>query len=981
MLKKSLSKKVLSLVLCLSICLTLFGMTTGAANAAAAASVTDTQRDTIYRLTSIFENSTTELQYTYIENIGDGRGYTFGFPGFCSGTYDGTMFLKKYKALNPNNTLVKYIPTFEYIDSLPHPGGLCSVTTGLEKFPADFRACGSDPAFKQAQRDLVDELYWNPSQVAANEVGAKYPITCGELYDSFINHGEDGARDIINQTNRAVGKISNGTDEKTWLNKFLSIRLGILQADSTWSDAVDRVKVYQKLLNTDNNVNLTRPITVTCYGDTFTISGDTVTPPPISDTSLAFNKPVTFSGQQEGNEATHAVDGDTSTRWSSQVFPQWITVDLGNLYNVNKTEVVPYMDRAYRFKVEASTDGSNYTQIVDRTANTTGGSSIANTFTGTNARYVKLTVTGCYNDTTDWASISEFRVFGDTVTPPPTSDTSLASNKPLTFSGQQEGNEATHAVDGDTSTRWSSQVFPQWINVDLGAVYNVSKTEVVPYMDRAYQFKVEVSTDGSKYTQVVDRTANTTGGSSIANTFTGTNARYVKLTVTGCYNDPTDWTSISEFRVFGDTATPPPPPSEPTTGYSYLTAMANQSIVCADNYGNDPLIANRTSAGDWESFQIINNSDGTISLLSKVNGKYVCADLNQGAKLVARSSVIDAWEKFQKVAQADGTIALKALANNQYVCCDLNLGAVLYANRAAVGGAWETFAVTNVNDPSTPPTTDPDFKPVVLGYVPTWSFNCYKTLDLSKMTHICIAFAEPDSNGNLSLGVSDSDINGCVSRAHAANVKVLLSLGGGAGNPNYKNLLTAKNRGAFCDKIVQYMNKYKLDGIDVDLEINQYNNIDSNWEPFVNDLYSRLKPQGKLLTAAVADWEGDLLPKTAFSKFDLVNIMAYEDYQAAVRNLDYFVNKKGVDRKKAVLGIAFFGYTSSGQYIGYKDIIAKYPDAWNVDSYAGIKYVGAASVAKQTLLGKQYGGVMIWDMSLDASGDRSLLKVIGNNIK
>ncbi|MGB8450922.1 MAG: chitosanase [Anaerocolumna sp.] len=841
MLKKLLSKKVLSLILCFSICLTLFGMTSAAANAATTATVTDIQKDTIYRLTSIFENSTTELQYTYIENIGDGRGYTFGFPGFCSGTYDGTMFLKKYKALNPNNTLVKYIPTFEYIDSLPHPDGLCSVTTGLEKFPADFQACGSDPDFKQAQHDLVDELYWNPSQVAANEVGAKYPVTCGELYDSFINHGEDGARDIINQTNKAVGKIINGTDEKTWLDKFLSIRLGILQSDSTWSEAVDRVKVYQKLLNTDNNVNLARPIKVTCYGDTFTISGDTVTPPPTSDTSLAFNKPVTFSGQQEGNEATHA-------------------------------------------------------------------------------------------------------------------------------------------VDGDTSNRWSSQVFPQWINVDLGAVYNINKTEVVPYMDRAYQFKVEVSADGTNYTQVVDRTANTTGGPSIANTFTGINARYVKLTVTGCDGDTTDWTSISEFRVFGDTATPPPS-SEPETGYSYLTAMANQSIVCAENYGDDPLIANRTSAGDWESFQIINNSDGTISLLSKVNGKYVCADLNQSAKLIARSSTIDTWEKFQKVTQADGTIALKAMANNQYVCCDLNLGAVLYANREAVGGAWETFIVTNVNDTDPTQPTDPDFKPVVLGYIPTWSFNCYKTVDLSKLTHICIAFAEPDTNGNLSLDVSDSDINGCVAMAHAANVKVLLSLGGGSGNPNYKNLLTSKNRAAFCDKIVQYMNKYKLDGVDVDLEINQYNNIDSNWEPFVNDLYSRLKPQGKLLTAAVADWEGDLLPKTAFSKFDLVNIMAYEDYQAAVRNLDYFVNKKGVDRQKAVLGIAFFGYTSSGQYIGYKDIIAKYPDAWNVDSYAGIKYVGAASVAKQTLLGKQYGGVMIWDMSLDASGDRSLLKVIGTNIK
>ncbi len=79
--------------------------------------------------------------------------------------------------------------------------------------------------------------------------------------------------------------------------------------------------------------------------------------------------------------------------------------------------------------------------------------------------------------------------------------------------------------------------------------------------------------------------------------------------------------------------------------------------------------------------------------------------------------------------------------------------------------------------------------------------------------------------------------------------------------------------------------------------------------------------------------------------------------------------------------MAFFGYTSSGEYIGYKDIIAQYPDAWNVDSYAGIHYVDAASMRDQTILGKGYGGIMICELSLDAPGNKSLLKVIGDNIK
>ncbi|MGB8451916.1 MAG: chitosanase [Anaerocolumna sp.] len=313
MLKKTLNKKAYSLILSLFFSLITLTRVFGA--------VTDTQRDTIFKLTSIFENSTTTLQYTYVENIGDGRGLTFGFAGFCSGTYDGTLFLKEYQSLNTNNILVKYIPAFERIDSLSHPGGLCSDTTGLANFPADFRSCGNDPAFKEAQHNLVNRLYWNPSQEAVNQIGAQYAITAGELYDSFINHGADGAWDIINQTNSAVGKISNGTDEKTWLSKYLSIRYGILASDPTWSEAVDRVKVYQKLLNTDNNVNLSRPITVTCYGDTFTISGgtETVAAPVFNPAGGTYSSAldVTISSATAGASIRYTTDGSTPTASSA----------------------------------------------------------------------------------------------------------------------------------------------------------------------------------------------------------------------------------------------------------------------------------------------------------------------------------------------------------------------------------------------------------------------------------------------------------------------------------------------------------------------------------------------------------------------------------------------------------------------------------------------------------------------------------------
>jgi aryl-phospho-beta-D-glucosidase BglC (GH1 family) len=137
-----------------------------------------------------------------------------------------------------------------------------------------------------------------------------------------------------------------------------------------------------------------------------------------------------------------------------------------------------------------------------------------------------------------------------------------------------------------------------------------------------------------------------------------------------------------------------PPVSPPPTATSSIQALANNQFVTAENAGASPLVANRTTVGDWEKFTVINNSDGTVSFLSKANNNYVTADLNQSTKLIARATTIQAWEKFRIIDRGSGKVALQAVANNKYVSADLNLGAVLYANRDVVSG-WEEFTIAS----------------------------------------------------------------------------------------------------------------------------------------------------------------------------------------------------------------------------------------------------------------------------------------------
>ena len=128
-------------------------------------------------------------------------------------------------------------------------------------------------------------------------------------------------------------------------------------------------------------------------------------------------------------------------------------------------------------------------------------------------------------------------------------------------------------------------------------------------------------------------------------------------------------------------------------GKYFLTC--NDKVVCAENEGNDPLIANRDScAGAWETFYVVNNNDGTISLKSDINGKYICAVIDENNQLLARSDNISDWEKFYLVHIQSNQYGLRAYANGKYVKADFNdadNNGQLKAASDSIAGAWEAF--------------------------------------------------------------------------------------------------------------------------------------------------------------------------------------------------------------------------------------------------------------------------------------------------
>jgi len=198
---------------------------------------------------------------------------------------------------------------------------------------------------------------------------------------------------------------------------------------------------------------------------------------------------------------------------------------------------------------------------------------------------------------------------------------------------------SANTVDCDANTRWSSYRgtadtlhFPEWIEVDLGAAYDLTKLNTLWYSsgsNRAYAFTVwakdgidtgwagnvrarDFAADG--FTQVIDESDNQLTGEVDGSFPAGTKARYVALLVSGA-NVGTNITAASlfTFDVFG------------TLDGCYLTS----SVYAVDNTAN--TITTTTYGSSIAKADFMKNL--------AVQGAYQSLSINSGAA-VATGDVV-----------------------------------------------------------------------------------------------------------------------------------------------------------------------------------------------------------------------------------------------------------------------------------------------------------------------------------------------------
>ncbi|MBD3007306.1 MULTISPECIES: discoidin domain-containing protein [unclassified Streptomyces] len=88
---------------------------------------------------------------------------------------------------------------------------------------------------------------------------------------------------------------------------------------------------------------------------------------------------------------------------------------------------------------------------------------------------------------------------------------------------------ASHAVDGDDFTRWSSAYSDdQWLSVDLGSQQRVGSVRLDWEVAYGKDYDIQVSSDGTNWRTVAERRGRETAGSDTL-TFPATTARHVRM--------------------------------------------------------------------------------------------------------------------------------------------------------------------------------------------------------------------------------------------------------------------------------------------------------------------------------------------------------------------------------------------------------------------------------------------------------------------
>jgi len=296
--------------------------------------------------------------------------------------------------------------------------------------------------------------------------------------------------------------------------------------------------------------------------------------------------------------------------------------------------------------------------------------------------------------------------------------------------------------------------------------------------------------------------------------------------------------------------------------------------------------------------------------------------------------------------------------------------------------SWTSCKPIQTPIPSTPLPT-PQEKPFRIVAYATDAILA-ELIPYSQLTHINYSFLIPNSDGTFAPLNNDWKLKNIVVNAHNQNVLVSLAVGGWGWDEQFEQMAAVpESRIAFVKNLVDIVNQYQLDGVDIDWEYPDPGQSSQNFLALMQGLRTAL-PDKLISTATISfgDETGLGIPNQVFDLVDYVNVMTYDgeihgSLDEFEQGLKYW-SERGVPQEKINIGVPFYSRPSE---ISFSKLIQFDPAAAQMDSieYNGSseKYNGIPSVKTKTEIAMQKaGGIMFWALDHDIQGEFSLVNAI-----
>jgi len=221
-------------------------------------------------------------------------------------------------------------------------------------------------------------------------------------------------------------------------------------------------------------------------------------------------------------------------------------------------------------------------------------------------------------------------------------------------------------------------------------------------------------------------------------------------------------------------------------------------------------------------------------------------------------------------------------------------------------------------------------------------------------------------------------------------VKLLIGVGGAKKNSEHFSVMaeSSKARSHFVHQLIEFCQKYQLDGVDIDWEYPETQQEQANALLLFKELQQVFDQRNLLLTAAITYTPEQVhFAKQVEPYVHQINLMVYEPVKGLTtfqQQIDFavtLIEKEDLSGEKLVVGLPFYGKNVlTGKTKAYSKIIKEMQLAST--DIKNINYMNADEVKSNASKMKQkgYSGVMFWELGFDTpiNSTTSLLKAVNS---